>query len=284
MLTPGDTIIDNEPASLRGAAAVQLPKAEAAAQRAIQFDPKLAAAYMALGRVAVARANWLVAEEFYLKSLELDPYDTDGLTLYSNVLATVGRLKEALEIKRRVLQLEPFVPAFSATSADVLWLNGQNESAIALLKTLPPTGVIPATNLARIYTSMGLYSDAADSLLSLPAGTYPPGTVQQAARLLRTAPATLQSPQNVPDLGELSFVFLHVGAPERALEPNEARLEGSYSVAIRVAHLWHPSYASLRKTNRFKAFARKAGLTDYWRDKGWPEFCRATSGDDFACD
>jgi hypothetical protein len=60
--------------------------------------------------------------------------------------------------------------------------------------------------------------------------------------------------------------------------------------------LWHPSYAPARKTERFKAFARNAGLVDYWRAKGWPEFCRPVTperasakagpmgADDFACE
>jgi len=27
----------------------------------------------------------------------------------------------------------------------------------------------------------------------------------------------------------------------------------------------------------------KAGYVEYWRAKGWPEFCHPTTGDDFAC-
>jgi hypothetical protein len=30
--------------------------------------------------------------------------------------------------------------------------------------------------------------------------------------------------------------------------------------------------------------ARKAGLVEYWRAKGWPEFCHPTIGDDFECE
>jgi len=63
----------------------------------------------------------------------------------------------------------------------------------------------------------------------------------------------------------------------------EAAVQGGYSVAVYYAALWHPAYAPVRKTERFKAFARNAGLVDYWRAKGWPEFCRPTTGDDFAC-
>jgi hypothetical protein len=48
--------------------------------------------------------------------------------------------------------------------------------------------------------------------------------------------------------------------------------------------LWHPSYAPVRKTDRFQAYVRRAGFVDYWRAKGWPPFCRATAGDDFECE
>jgi hypothetical protein len=48
--------------------------------------------------------------------------------------------------------------------------------------------------------------------------------------------------------------------------------------------VWHPSYAPVRKTERFKTFARQAGLVEYWRAKGWPEFCRPVGANDFVCD
>jgi hypothetical protein len=40
----------------------------------------------------------------------------------------------------------------------------------------------------------------------------------------------------------------------------------------------------LRKTERFKNLARKAGLVDYWRVDGWPDLCRPVGADDFECD
>ena len=45
-----------------------------------------------------------------------------------------------------------------------------------------------------------------------------------------------------------------------------------------------PSYAPVRKTERFKAYVRKAGLVDYWRARGWPDLCRPMGADDFVCD
>jgi hypothetical protein len=51
-----------------------------------------------------------------------------------------------------------------------------------------------------------------------------------------------------------------------------------------MSFLWHPSAAPIRKVERFKALVRKIGYVDYWRTKGWPEFCRPVGADDFVCE
>jgi TolB-like protein len=51
---------------------------------------------------------------------------------------------------------------------------------------------------------------------------------------------------------------------------------------VTVAAIWHPNFASLRKTEGFKALVRDLGLYDYWRQTGhWPDFARAKGDDDF---
>jgi hypothetical protein len=42
-----------------------------------------------------------------------------------------------------------------------------------------------------------------------------------------------------------------------------------------------PTYAAVRKTERFKNYVRKAGLLEYWRAKGWLEFRHPTTGERF---
>jgi tetratricopeptide (TPR) repeat protein len=233
--------------------------------------------------VQVAHGKWLLAEELYSKALALDPNNSDGLGLYNNLLAGVGRLKEAFAISQKLQTLEPFVPAFNASTAFALWLNGQNDAAIAMRKDLAGD-LLVGREVARIYASTGRYREAADALLATPSGIYPPGMVEEAARLLRTAPATAASPQTLPRLGDLDFVYLHIGALGRVLEFYERNIDAGDLVASATASLWHPSYAPVRKTERFKAYVRRAGLVDYWRAKGWPEFCRPTTADDFVCD
>jgi hypothetical protein len=130
---------------------------------------------------------------------------------------------------------------------------------------------------------MGRYADAADALQKTPPGIYPPAIVEAAARLLRTPSSHAAAPESLPRLGLLSFVYLYAGAPGRALEPVEDSRPGGVWNALPLMYLWHSSVASFRKTERFKAFARKAGLLDYWRAKGWPDLCHPVGADDFAC-
>jgi adenylate cyclase len=267
---------------LRRVVDASLPRAEAAAQRSIQLDPGLADGYLALARALDPRGKPLLAEEHYLKALALDPNNPDALALYSSMLAAVGRLKEALTMKQQALALEPYVPVYQRNTAGLLWLNGQNDAALALISR-SPAGASRALYLARVYAALGRYAESADALLEIPAGLYPPGAPEEAARLLRTAPSTAASPNSLRPT-ELDFVYLYVGAPERLLDFYERNAEAGYTVAIDTLNVWHASVAPVRKTERFKTFARKAGLVEYWRTKGWPDLCRPVGADDFACD
>ena len=259
-----------------------LPKADAAARRAIQLDPNDADGYSSLALAQSYGGKLLSAEDLFKQALALDPNNPDTLHQYGNLLAGVGRLKEALAMKQRLRVLEPFVPIYNSNTAAILWLNGQNDAAIVMLKALPPG--LTRGNLAEIYASMGRYSEAADALLEINRDGFPPGTVEAAARLLRTAPAPTVSQQTLPLVGVLGFVYLHVGAADRMLDYYEHNFEAGYSLPIGTALFWHPVRAAVRKTERFKAYLRANGYVDYWRAKGWPDLCRPMGADDFACE
>ena len=46
--------------------------------------------------------------------------------------------------------------------------------------------------------------------------------------------------------------------------------------------IWDPGMAEQRKLPGFKALVQKLDLVSYWREYGWPDFCRPV-GDDFVC-
>ena len=132
-----------------------------------------------------------------------------------------------------------------------------------------------------IHAARGHYAEAAKALESIPDGVFPKGAVEAAARLLRTVPSPSSS-DKIPQLGALGFVYVHAGEPSRMLEFYEASIEKDFLLGI--APLWHPAYAPLRQTKRFKALVRKARLPEFWRARGWPDSCRPIGADDFVCD
>jgi TolB-like protein/DNA-binding SARP family transcriptional activator len=261
-----------------------LQKAEAAAQRTVQLDPNSAGGHRTLGYLQYVRGKLLLAEDLYKQALALDANNPDQG--YSLLLAEVGRLKEANAIKQQLQALEPFVPLYNSTTARWLWVEGQNDdAAIAILKALPPgSGVGSLPGLAMIYASLGRYGEAADLLENLPAEDAAEPYSKDAARLLRTAPARAAAPQSLPSLGGLGWVYLHIGAPERALENYERNIQEGFAGGAGLPNIWHVSWAPVRKTERFKAYVRARGLVDYWRVKGWPQWCHPTIGDDFVCE
>jgi TolB-like protein/Flp pilus assembly protein TadD len=275
---------NNAPAEERRAAReTYLPKAEAAAEKAIRLDPNSIETNVLLGVIQTGPRRWAIGEDFFKKALAIDPTHPDVLNFYSGMLARVGRIKEAVVMRRRLQDLEPFIPAYSGNLAETLWLDGQVEAAIALFReNLGRPGAGAGIGLARIYSSLGRYSEAADIATQFPSAASSRELQAEAIRLLRTAPEKSNSPEALPRLADLGFIYLHVGAPERALDFYEEQAEdGTASVSLAV--LWHSSYAPVRRTERFKKLVRDLGLVDYWRERGWPEFCRPVGADDFEC-
>jgi hypothetical protein len=67
---------------------------------------------------------------------------------------------------------------------------------------------------------------------------------------------------------ELNFVYAYIGAPNRVLDNAERNVEVGYLISNSTRSLWLPLHAPVRRTERFKAYVRKAGLVDYWRERG----------------
>lgn len=257
--------------------------AESAAQQAIRLDPNHSDGYVSLGITQVRNVKWLAAEDLYRKALALDPNNPEALQQYRDLLAAVGHLKQALSFQERLSSLEPFVPVYNRNTAFILWLNGRTDAAITILKALPADYATRGRFLAQVYAAAGRFREAAEALMTTPADAFAPALVNEAIRLLRLAPSDVRSPQSVPYLGQLGFVHVYIGDPVRLLESYERAIETGTVGPTNMSSLWHSRYIAVRKTERFKAFARKAGLVEYWRARGWPDLCRPVGADDFEC-
>jgi TolB-like protein len=258
-----------------------IPRSDALARRATKLDPRSADAFVALGYANLVQRKMLAAEDAFKQALALNPNQADGLHGYSQFLAAMGRIKPSLAMRDHLQSIEQSIINYTADTAEIYWLDGDTEKAVTMLQPFRPGRTL---ELALVQASAGRYGEAATAIREMPAASYPPGMAEAAAKILDSAPAKAAAPAELPRLGNLSFAYMHVGAPERVLEFYEDEVKGGYFQPISTTWFWHPTYAAVRKTARFKALARDLGLVEYWSARGWPPQCRPVGAGDFSCE
>jgi len=112
-----------------------LPRAKAAATKALELAPNLAEAHAVLGLVETyGDHDWRAAEASFRRALELDPRSFEAHYRYSLLLGVLGRLDEAIEEGRRAVELEPLSPNASADLGRLYYFAGRNEEALRELR------------------------------------------------------------------------------------------------------------------------------------------------------
>ncbi len=84
-----------------------LPKAYAAAQKAVEIDPQSAEAHASLALVLDHKWDWAAAEVEFKRALELNPQYANAHHWYGDYLSIQGRHEEALVEAKRALELDP---------------------------------------------------------------------------------------------------------------------------------------------------------------------------------
>jgi TolB-like protein/Flp pilus assembly protein TadD len=139
-----------------------LPKARAAATRALEIDETLSEAHSALGAVALwYEWDWKAAEKHYLRALELDP---NGAPMgYAQLLFSMGQHEKALIEAKRAKERDPLNLRIRATEGQALFFAGKYEDAIdRLQKTieLDPNFWLAHLFLSRVYIEKKMYPEA----------------------------------------------------------------------------------------------------------------------------
>jgi serine/threonine-protein kinase len=112
-------------------ASAALPKAIAAATRAVEIAPDLAESRTSLGFVQLLNWNWEAAESSFLHAIELNPRYALAHTFLAWLLSSVDRPREAAEAARVGLELDPLSPATNGISALVAYHARRYEQAVA---------------------------------------------------------------------------------------------------------------------------------------------------------
>lgn len=139
-----------------------LDRALANASRAVALAPEEARCHRMLGLVRLFRRETGAAEFHARHALELNPYDTDAMAQLSFTLSNQGRGREALELCRRAIELNPFHPMwYFVDLAVAAFTAGDYDLSVESLLRLAPRGPMRETRLAAAHALAGRTEEAA---------------------------------------------------------------------------------------------------------------------------
>ena len=115
-----------------------VPKAEAAATRALELDSTYSEVHHLLGGIKTwARWDWKGGEASYRKAIELNPQNADAHSTYSHVLNVLGRPDEAMKQIEIALDLDPMnSKILSFYGVDLMFVRRYDEAVKAFQEAL----------------------------------------------------------------------------------------------------------------------------------------------------
>jgi len=156
-----------------------MPKAKAAALRAVELDERLAESQVAAGMIAFWYDwNWREAEKRYQRALELDPNNAAAHYLYAHLNSNLGRHEDAITLVKRARELDPLSLITNSAEGQFLFYAGRSDEALSRLqKTLELYSDFWHTHLtlSNVYTEKGMFAEAvaeADSAANLSGGNF----------------------------------------------------------------------------------------------------------------
>ena len=158
---------------------VVMPKARAAALKALELDDRLAEAHASLGQVAAYYDyDFPIAEKEYRRALELNPNYATAHQWLAEYLSTMKRFDEAVAEIKRALELDPLSLIINRIYADILVDARRFDEAIEQFhKTIELEPNFPTTHffLGRAYEAKGMYDQAvAEYVKSATLSGFPP--------------------------------------------------------------------------------------------------------------
>jgi TolB-like protein/Tfp pilus assembly protein PilF/DNA-binding winged helix-turn-helix (wHTH) protein len=248
-----------------------MPKARAAATKAVQLDPSLSEAHQSLALIAQNYdIDWTTAEKEYRRAIELDPNNATAHHWYGEFLSFEGRFPEALEQIERARELDPFSLIVLTDRAVILYYARRyDESIRQFQEVLARDPKFPRASMIVLpYAQLGRYQDAFAYLdrptkmlqsfdLAFRAYLYGrAGDIPASKRFTRRLESSVDIHQR--DVGPLLFAYLGVGDNDKAFMQLERGLTQHSTVLTSLKV--NPIYDPLRNDPRFKELLQRVRL------------------------
>jgi eukaryotic-like serine/threonine-protein kinase len=111
-----------------------IPKARAAAEKALSLDNTLAEPHAVLGGVYGISFQWDSAEREFRRALEINPNEANAHHWYAYLLLSMGRVDESIAEAKKAVELEPLSLKFNDSLAGMYKAAGQYDQAIERFK------------------------------------------------------------------------------------------------------------------------------------------------------
>jgi len=242
---------------------------------------------MRFGRLVEARATLDALPDGYWTA---DRFVTRDVFLGRALLAT-GHAQDAVEALERARAADPLSAVADLYLAIAYAAAGDSGKALAASDRGLASGAFRA-NFAGNALLIALGTRDADEIrrrLSMVEGAPAYSAIYEAvAPLLDDPHAGLAEVRRIaaapapPDFIRAVLIAhwaAYFGDAPLALEQLRGIAHGSPDEGL----LWRPVLTDVRKLPGFKELVRNEGLAAYWRENGWPAFCRPTAADDFEC-
>ena len=249
-----------------------LPKAIAAAKKAIELDANLSEAHTSLAFCLEGfNWDWQAADTEFRRAIELNPGYATGHHWYSWHLALIGKNEEAISEMRKAQNLDPLSLIINSDLAELLLIaRFPDASIVQSRKTIEmDSGFAFAHNqLGQAYLAKSMFPDAISELQK--SVELSGGSAVCIANLARAYAASGRSDKASELLNELknrssggyqfsselAVIYTALGDKTQAI----AWLEKGYQDRFNPGVLLRPSFDPLRSDPRFKDLVQRIGL------------------------
>ena len=266
--------------------------AETSARQALVLEPNIGEAHAVLAQINSDRGDFLDAESGFFFAISLEPNEPTPHHWYSILLTKVGRMQAALTQARRAFELDPSSPILAANLAGVLLQVGKNEdarrfaglaselgydekksgieAAIAMRTGDWKNARVLITQSEQIPDEVKPYAERYVDALADP--KLRPVVVAEMRALDPKILSQLDLVEPYMQLGEIDLVY-------KILDDELRKDSNAWATTWNLAHTWSPEGRKFRDDKRFGALAERIGMVDYWKQYGYPDGCRAGTGD-----
>lgn len=259
-------------------------QAETTARKALELDPSLGQAHAVLAFTSLKRWDWAAAYHEFELAFAAAPNDPTIHQWYSEFLSYVGYIDASVTEALRARELDPVSPVINDRLGVAYLWSGEYDLAAEQFRIASELG-FNRIAYDQAYALLLLHNGQIDDVvelyenilrkLGLETGWVRP--VAEATKNPAMAPEALGAVAQARASGSLPNAMVFYAAvllkqPDLAFATAEKMLKDR---SLTVEFLFAPEAVELRSDPRFPQLLAKIGLETYWRQHGWPTFCKS---------